>query len=169
MDKELKGLVRRARQKDPDAFTELIEMHKQLMYKMARSILSNDEDARDAIQDTILTLWEKMDMLREETYFKTWLTKILINKCYDILRVGKRIDYVEELPDIPAREESSETEWKDLLAFLEEEYRIVVTLYYAQGFRTREIARILDLKETTVRTKLARARKRLKQYYQEEE
>lgn len=168
MEKELKGLIRRARQKDPDAFTELIELHKHSMYKMARSILSSDEDARDAIQDTILTCWEKMGMLRDEAFFKTWITRILINKCYDILRAGKRITYVEELPDVPAKEEPCEAEWQDVLGFLEKDYRVAVTLYYAQGFRTREIAKILGIKEATVRIRLSRARKRLKEYYQRE-
>ena len=77
-------LVEKARQKDPDAFTELMQLHLKDMYRTALAILRNDEDAADAIQDTILACWEKLGALKKTQYFKTWMTRILINHCYKI-------------------------------------------------------------------------------------
>lgn len=71
MEKE--SLIQRAKLRDPDAFAKLMDQHMQGMYKTARAILQNDEDAADAIQDTILTCWEKLAGLKEERYFKTWM------------------------------------------------------------------------------------------------
>ena len=169
MEKDLECLVRRAKRHDPDAFTELMESQKYVFYKTARAILSNDEDATDAIQETILTCWEKLEGLKEDRFFRTWVTRILINKCYDILRTNQKVIYMEDYPEIPTWEEENPAEWKEMLSVLEEDYRLVVTLYYAQGFKTKEIARILGMPDSTVRTKLARAREQLKKAFLEVE
>ena len=85
-------LIIRARQREPDAFVQLMQLHMKDMYKVSLAILMNDEDAADAIQDTILTCWEKIHTLRQMQYFHTWLTRILINKCYDIrIRARERL------------------------------------------------------------------------------
>lgn len=83
-------LIEKARSGEPEAFTELMQMYMQTMYKVARSVLRSDEDAADAIQDTILCCWEKIGQLKEGKYFKTWMIRILINKCNDILRAKQR-------------------------------------------------------------------------------
>ena len=75
----MKTLIKKAQHKDADAFVELMQENMKDMYKVARAILSNDEDAADAIQDTILACWEKIHTLKQEDFFKTWLTRILIN------------------------------------------------------------------------------------------
>ena len=69
--KELLQLIRKAKAKDPDAFSSLIYFYMKDLYRVAISILMNDEDAADAIQDTILGCWEKLYTLKEEKYFKT--------------------------------------------------------------------------------------------------
>lgn len=73
-------LIKKARQREPDAFVQLMQLHMKNMYKVSLAILMNDEDAADAIQDTILACWEKIHTLRQMQYFHTWLTRILINK-----------------------------------------------------------------------------------------
>ena len=78
-------LVKRSISGDADAFLELMEKNSLAMYKVARGILDNDEDAADAIQDTILSCYENLLSLKNNKYFQTWLTRILINKCKDIL------------------------------------------------------------------------------------
>ena len=72
-------LVKRSISGDADAFLELMEKNSLAMYKVARGILDNDEDAADAIQDTILTCFEKIHTLKNPEYFKTWMIRILIN------------------------------------------------------------------------------------------
>ena len=81
---EMMNLIRKAKDRDPDAFTTLMQQYTKDMYRVAIAILMNDEDTADAIQETILDCWERIGTLRENRYFKTWLIRILINNCYDI-------------------------------------------------------------------------------------
>ena len=167
MDKELERLVHKAKRKDPDAFTTLMNAYMQHLYKTASAILMNDEDSADAIQETIITCWEKLGTLKENQYFKTWVTKILINECYSLIRGRKGVIYVDEIPEIPDDREESDLVWKEALAVLSEDYRLVVVLYYVQGFQTKEIARLLGISDEAVRTRLSRAREQLRKYYEE--
>ena len=143
-------LVKRSISGDADAFLELMEKNSLAMYKVARGILDNDEDAADAMQDTILTCFEKIHTLKNPEYFKTWMIRILINECNKIHRHYKNFSRAEELPEVPGQDES---------------YRIILVLYYVEGFRIADIASILNMNENTVKTRLVRARVQLKQEY----
>ncbi len=77
-------LLLRARACDGDAFVELMELHKQSMYKVAKAYLKREEDVADAISETILDCFEHLESLRETRYFGTWLVRILINNCNNI-------------------------------------------------------------------------------------
>lgn len=159
-------LVQRAKEKDPDAFETLIRLHMQTMYKIAKSYLSSDEDVADAIQDTIMTCYEKISFLKNNAYFKTWMIKILISKCCNILRNKKVLDFSEETTEQPVTDKRfEELEWKEVIRLLDEKYRMVMVLYYVEGFRTGEIAQILDMNENTVRTRLKRGRAELQNIY----
>lgn len=159
-------LLRKAKRGDPDAFCSLMDTQMQSMYKIARTYLKNDEDAADAIQDTILSCYENLLSLKNNRYFKTWLTKILINKCSDIRKRKKRMVYSDILPEGAVYEEDYETaEWNQVLAPLDEKYRPVLLLYYMEGFNTKEIGEILNLKVSTVKTRLQRGRQMLAQEY----
>ena len=68
--------------------TQVLEAEKSL-YHIAKSILGNDEDCADAMQNAVLHAYEKLHTLRDEKYFKTWLTRILINECNHIIRSRK--------------------------------------------------------------------------------
>ncbi len=158
----MNSLVRKAKQGDPDAFTELMQSQMQNMYKAARSVLYNDEDVADAISETILACWEKIWQLKEEDYFRTWMTRILINKCNDILRKQRNIMLVEEIPEQLSYDRKYENvEWEEALESLDEKYRLIMLLYYVEGFKIGEIGDILSMPESTVRTRLARGRQRL--------
>lgn len=167
MKSKIENLVALAKKRDPVAFTALMDGQMHGMYKISKAILQNDEDAADAIQDTILTCWEKLDTLKANQYFKTWMTRILINHCYNILNRNRKITYMEQLPEIPAESDHPEWEWQEALSILDEKYRLVVVLYYAQGFKTKEIAKILKLSDNAVRARLSRARVQLQKYYEE--
>lgn len=161
-------LVRQAKRQDADAFTELMQLFMKNMYKTAYAILMNDEDAADAIQDTILICWEKLKLLRHDRYFKTWMIKILINRCYDMLRKKKPLVPLEEWEE-PEVYDDYNLEWKEALAGISDKYRIVLILFYGEGYHINEIAKILKRPPSTIRTQLARGRKQLKQYYLEAE
>ena len=163
-DKETDNLVRKARRRDPDAFTELMQLYMKDMYRVALAILMNDEDAADAIQDTILVCWEKINTLRHIPYFKTWMTRILINKCYRIRKSTEKFEELEEYEEPSACDEYN-LELKEALALLDEKYRIVMTLFYSEGYHIDEIAKILHIPKSTVQTRLHRARKKLARDY----
>lgn len=162
----MEELIKKARQHDADSFTELMMSQMQTMYKTARAILNNEEDAADAISDTILACWEKLGQLRENKYFRTWLTKILVNKCKDIIRKKQNLLFTDEMPEIPSKDYGYENlEWKQTLNELDERYRTILILYYVEGFKTSEIAEIMELPESTVRTRLSRGREKMAQRY----
>lgn len=92
-------LVNQAKKGDPDAFTELMRSQMQNMYKAARAILNRDEDVADAISDTILACWEHLGSLKQAGYFRTWMTRILINKCYEQIRKNKPVFVQDQVPD----------------------------------------------------------------------
>jgi RNA polymerase sigma factor (sigma-70 family) len=162
----LRYLVKRAQKHDDQAFVELMELEKQNMYKVARSYLHSKEDIADAMQETIITCYEKISNLREPKYFKTWLIRILINKCKDILKRGKRESLLEVFPE--QGEECMDLrncEFDELINQLDDKYKMVILLYHLEGFKVREIAEILEMDENTVKTRLARGRKKLKSAY----
>lgn len=158
----MKNLVEMAQNRDADAFTALMQSQMQNMYKASRAILANEEDAADAIQETILTCWEKIGQLENPAYFRTWMTRILINKCKDILRKKEKLLFTEEIPEIPSQDTGyANMEWNEALKSLDEKYRLVILLYCVEGYKTSEISMILEIPESTVRTRLARGRQRL--------
>lgn len=165
----MEDLIYKARMGDGDAFAKAITDQMQNLYKAARSILKNEEDVADAISDTILACWEKIGQLQEERYFRTWMTRILINKCRDIYRKKELLFISQEVPEVEYHESGYENlEWLEALESVDEKYRTVIILYYVEGFKTAEISQILEMPEATVRTRLARAREKMAaEYYPE--
>ena len=79
-------LVKRAQRRDMEAFVELMEKHKTGLYKVAKSYLRSEEDVADVMQETVLSAYEHIQELKTVSYFKTWITRILINHCKDLLK-----------------------------------------------------------------------------------
>lgn len=160
-------LIRKAKKGDKDAFCRIMDEQVQSMYKVASAYLKNDEDVADAIQDTILSCYENLKSLKQNRYFKTWMIRILINKCRDILQRKKQITYTDQMPEMPFYEEEyASKEWAQVLEPLDNKYRLVILLYYMEGFNIREISDILDMKESTVKSRLQRGRKQVAEMYQ---
>lgn len=155
-------LIQKAKKHDKNSFVTLMKSNEKSMYKVAKAILKNDEDVADAMQETALTCWEKIGTLKKNEYFKTWLIRILISKCNNAYRQKKRFVPAEHCPERQIFEEGFATvEWQSLLKFLEEKYRTVIILYYVEGFKVREIAKILDVSESTVKARMVMARQQI--------
>lgn len=156
-------LVKKAKRGDAEAFIELIEENKQSMYKVARGFLQEDEDVADAISETVLTCYEKICSLRQDAYFKTWMIRILINHCKDILRKQKRSIPVESVSEPEGQWMGDENqEFRELIEPLKEQDRSIFTLYYVYGMKVKEIAAYMEMKENTVATRLKRGREALR-------
>ena len=139
------------------------------LYRISCGMLRSPQDRQDAVQEAVLKAWQKLDGLRNEEFFETWLTRILINECYNLLAARKTQLPLEEAPELPAADEGGNRALRDALLGLDEKLRLPVMLHYMEGYRVREIAGILGLPEGTVKTRLARAKRELKKYLEEEE
>lgn len=142
----------------------ILESERQ-MYLTAKTILHNDQDCGDAIQEAIVRSFQKIDTLRQDKYAKTWLMRILINECYSLLRRESRYVSMEEMKELSLGEAEEEKDYSDLylaVKSLKEELRIPVILYYGEDFSIREIAQILEITEGAVQKRLFRARMQLR-------
>ena len=163
---EEQDLIKKAKAHDSNAFSKLMQMYGKSMYKVARAILKNDEDVADAMQETALSCWEKIDTLQKERYFNTWLIRILINHCNAIYRKKSRYVLDSILPETADEEDAyANVEWMELLQCLGEKYRIVIVLYYIEGFQIKDIAKMLQISESAVKQRMSVARKKMEHYY----
>lgn len=143
--------------------TQVLEAESSL-YHIAKSILRNDEDCADAMQNAVLHAYEKLHTLRNEMYFKTWLTRILINECNHILRSRKiSVPYEDFLETQEPELQEDYSEVYEAVMELESTYRIPLVLFYVEGFSIKEICRILNLSQSTVKMRLFRSKKLLKE------
>ena len=160
-------LVIQAKKHDKEAFVKLIEDNQASMYKAAIAILQNDEDAADAIQETILICWEKIGSLRHAGYFKTWLMRIAINVCRDYQRKRwfRHIDMRHALEDLPQGMMTVLPEDRELMLDilrLPDDLKKPLILYYYQDMNLQETADALGISKSTVHTRLKKAEQALK-------
>jgi RNA polymerase sigma-70 factor, ECF subfamily len=161
-----------AQKGDKAAFARLIELNETSLCRIASSILNNEEDVKDAYQETILKAYKGVVRLKEREYFKTWLIRIMINECSIILRSRKRTSYLEDTAK-ENLEDASNVEgevvrscernelWKALNS-LEEELRLVTVLYYFEDLLQSDIAAVLNIPHGTVKSRISRAKEKLR-------
>ena len=148
--------------------TLILDSERQL-YSTAKTILSDDHDCADAIQETIVKAFSKIGTLRNDKYAKTWLIRILINECYTLLRKSSKLEEMSEMAEMNADKNTDYSDLYKALNSLKEELRLPVILYYIEDFSIKEIAQILEISEGAVQKRLARARGKLKRDLQESE
>ncbi len=150
-------------------FCDTILEMKQGMYALARGMLNNDVDAEDAIQNSILLAYEHLNELLFPGKIKAWIYKILTNECYKILQKRKPMADIEEVEVAETEHISIDdkvTLW-DAIQSLTVEQRMVVLLYYYEGMRIKEIAKVVGATEGTIKKRLQRSREALKDLVQE--
>ena len=162
------NLVSKAKKGDKTAFVNLMQMNEKYMYRVAVTVLKNDSDIGDAMQDTILTCFQKITTLKKDKYFKTWLTRILLNKCYDIINQNKKSISLEEISEITYESNDFFNVENSSLDKLCDNSRLVMTLFYKGGFSIKEIAKITGLNPNTVKTRLSRGRQEYKRKLEKE-
>lgn len=145
---------------DKDFFVQEIERCSGMLYRVAWTILRSDEACRDAMQDTALRAWEKRHTLREMCYFRTWITRILINSCYDARRKHRHVVSLEDVPE--PYTSPPDPALSMALQALPESLRLPLMMSCSEGMSYAEIARTLHLPETTVRGRIHRAKKELR-------
>lgn len=133
------------------------------MYHVAKTLLYNDADCADAIQETIVKAFSKINTLKSDRYAKTWLIKILMNECYGIMRKEKRLVSLEDyMPEDLAAESEDYSDLYEAISCLPKEAGLTITLYYMEGYSVKEIAELMETTESAVKNRLARARAKLR-------
>ena len=148
-------------------FCEQIREYELSMYRYALGSLKNTADAEDAVSETVLKAYIHLEDLRKPDRFKPWIMSILANEIRTMLSRGSRIELTEDMSGYERSVPGEDRELWRLVTALLEEFRDVVILYYYEGFRSREIADILEIPEGTVKSRLSRARKQLKKMLEE--
>lgn len=154
--------IKQAKKGDKVAFEAIIMDNIDYLYRVAYTALRNEDNVDDAIQNTILKSFEKIHTLRKEEFFKTWITKILINECKNLMRKEKKIVYLEDVERTEEeyiQEKEAKMDIKEVLKHLNDDYREVINYYYIQEKKVSEISKILKVPEGTIKSRLSRARK----------
>lgn len=157
MEQQIK-LVQEARRGDTRAFAELYRAVYQEMYRFALYTLKNSHDAEDAVSDAVTDAWTQIGSLRREESFKSWIFRILSNKCRR--RLKEYLDRAVELPeDLCARAGDADADIDVRAAFarLDDEERLILSLHIFGGYSSREIGEGLQMSDSTVRSKQKRA------------
>ncbi|MFE9278645.1 sigma-70 family RNA polymerase sigma factor [Paenibacillus glucanolyticus] len=150
--------VQLAKYGDREAFSRLIRVYERSLYGLARMYLKQDEDCADAVQEAILKSFRAISTLKEPAYFKTWLCRILIHECLQLLRSQKRLRTAETtIKDVDVVPYEA-IEVKEAVAHLEDDLRKVIQLHYYRDMPIRHIAKIVGVPEGTVKSRLHRAR-----------
>lgn len=156
---------------DERTFEEKILLLEPKLYRMACAVLRRDADADDAMQEAILRAWRRLPLLREESRFDAWVTRILINECRDLMRRRKRqgVPYDEKIGETQAYQAPEDTGLREALRALPEKFRLPLLLHHMDGYPLEEVARIMRLPVSTVKGRLYEARKKLKTLLTSEE
>ncbi|MWV42490.1 sigma-70 family RNA polymerase sigma factor [Paenibacillus sp. HJL G12] len=156
---EMTELIERAKAGDAEAFVALMKHLERSMYGMAKSMLHRDEDVADALQESILKSYKSLPSLREPKFFKTWMFRIVINECNNILKQRSSTDMVAEVPPTVARvDEYNSVDLREIVDRLEEPQRMVVVLHYYEDIPLRQVAKLLNISESAAKMRLHRAR-----------
>jgi RNA polymerase sigma-70 factor (ECF subfamily) len=166
------SLLQRCQRGDAQAFAQLVTEQQDYVYTVARRLLRDSEEAADLTQEVFVQLWRGFPAFRGESQFRTWLYRIVVNRCLNRLRKLRRESETVRLDKgvverLPAEGGDPYTEvWrKERRAFvwgqvehLPPRYRLVLTLFYQNELSCAEIGEVLGLPVGTVKTHLYRAR-----------
>lgn len=148
---------------DAAEFQLEVKRIEKLLFRIAWAYLGNNQDVEDAVQDSLVKAWEKQGMLRNQDQFKAWITRILVNQCKNLLRKRKKWSFY------PLEEKTVQTELDgkdapvlEAMNKLKPEQRVIVTLFYLDGYSQRDVAEILQCPVGTVKTRLHAAKNQLK-------
>lgn len=145
---------------DKDTFVSRIEAKGASLYRVAWAILEHNADVADALQETALRAWQHRHQLRHEEYFGTWVMRICINVCRRMLRKRRPIISLENVSE--ASSPPPDMTLSLALRMLPESLRLPLMLHCAEGMSYLEIAKVLALPVSTVRGRIARAKKQLR-------
>jgi len=177
---EDRELVRRAQKDDKQAFEDLVRRHQNRVFAVAGGILRKREDVEDIAQQVFLKAYFSIKRFDQRAAFSTWLYKITVNECWDLLRKKKvrPLVFEAELSEEQAQTYQSSSEQSDgrpdtsermavqeqvdeLMSCLDERDRAMLVMKEVQGFSVEEIAQVMEINANTVKVRLFRARQKI--------
>ena len=161
---ETKQLIKKAQKGNKEAFNELILYYEKDLYNIAKSRLHNEDDVCDVVQETILIAYHSVRKLLNPSKFKIWLIKILINECNKLYKSQKNnlYDIDDKSHSIIYEKNDSNLEFLNLMEVLDSVEKNIFILYYQEGYTTKEISKILNIKQNTILSKLSRGKEKIK-------
>lgn len=162
-------LIKKAKKGDADAFNEIIPIIKRRLYIIAKSRLYNEEDVLDIMQITFTKAFKSLKQLKDESKFTSWITNILINSCNTFLKKDlkdKNISYeTDDFDSYYADDEyieiDKEIDFFMLIKMLNDDEKMLISMYYSEEYTTKEISEILKISENTIRSKIRRAKMKI--------
>lgn len=179
----VKTLLQRARAGDADAFADLFQSHADGLWRTAMAVLREEQSAADTLQETAIKAWRSIPSFQGTSSLGTWLTRILLNTCFDAQRGEGRIIPFADIacPESPEHANNaqplniqpfpgidrtvSQLDTDTALSALSESDRAILALFYGDDLPLKEVAAALGIAEGAARTRLSRARARFKDAY----
>lgn len=169
-------LILESKNGDKQAYTELMLCIKDDLYKICKTRLSCEDDIEDAIQDTMIQTWKNIKSLRDINKFKSWIISILINNCNKIYKKKYKFKSLSfDNNDSKSKEKidketfsnnienvEADMDFYELIKPLKYKERIIIILYYLEKFTLKEISQILHTNENTIKTRLYRAKEKIR-------
>lgn len=172
----MEDIIKRVQEGDEIAFKQLTQSIENDLYRVAKTRLSDDDDIKDAIQDTMIITYKNARKIKDINCFKTWMIHVLINECNKIYKKNKKnneifnkliIDSGFENYEDSIQEINNKMSFDKLIEKLNYDEKIVLTLYYNSGLSYTQISKILKINVNTIKSRLTRSVNKLKRYYKE--
>lgn len=170
---KLKHLVKLSIKGNDEAFLQLIDIIKENLYRTAFSYVKNEEGALDVVQETVYKAYISIDKIKNPKFFKTWITRILINNSLDYIKKNKNVVYLENndlIKTIGAKEHNKDEKiyiW-EAIESLDPKYREIISLKYFDDLTINEIAAVLNYPVGTVKTYLNKGLNGLRKFMERE-
>lgn len=158
-------IIKKAIKGDNDSINTIINENKEYLYKTAFLYIKDEEEAVEVCQETVYKAIINLHKLKNPKYFKTWITRILINNVNDRNRSQSKIIYdikvLEEIEDISYEKLEEKIDLYNAIDILEEKFKTPIILQYFQDMTIKEIADVLECNENTIKTYIKRGKKKL--------
>ena len=147
-----------------EEYERIVALYADVVYRVALSYAKSKEDAEDVLQNVFLKLLTKPVDFQDEEHIRKWLIRVAVNECNSLWASfwRRNVDYFNQMEEGVSFSNEDYSDLYDAIKVLPAKLRIVIHLFYYEGYRTKEISGLLHIREATVRSRLTRARKLLK-------
>jgi RNA polymerase sigma-70 factor, ECF subfamily len=164
LNKKEESVIRRCQRRDVGAFKLIFQEYEQSLLRSAFRIIGNRQDAEDAVQTTFLKLYRGIGKFRFQSKFSTYLFRILLNTCFDILKQKHRTDMelLEETAPVHRPKPGLKVQLEEAIGTLPQKMRTCFVLFAIEGFSHKEISEMMEIRVGTVKATIFQAKEKLR-------